>query len=502
VSSWSRSPAPPRFPLPPGLALAGLRRRLAAWLIDGLILVGCQLAFWLVAAAVGAVSIDPAAEQQIQNSPLVMPTVAPYRANLPLLGVMLAVFVVLNVVYVAVAWARFRATPGQRVMSLEVASAATGGNLGLGRALVRAAVAVGVPVAAVAGLIYGVLAYETSVPWPDVMNPQPGGPAEAWLTMWSDLLYLAIATAATWPVLLLIWTSLSRTRQGLHDLLARSLVVAQLPWTGWAAPGYRPGYDPAFGVPPYGAPSDPGTWPSGVPGIPPDGAPGAWPPGAPGAWQPGDLPPDGVPGTWPPGYVPPATPSDGPAAEGEPAPGGWASRPLFRPLVGPGESDAPSKPVAATVGRRVSAYLFDCAFVFMVFGLTQSIAIALYFPSPTAVIDERSFILLGLVGGIEQLVYFTAGWVVWQGTLSQKLMHLRVADATTGKAMGWLDALVRWAVLQGPFALVTIAPEAVRFPLLLVAASWAAFLLSTTINGPELRGLHDRFLNSKVTQDQ
>ena len=472
MNSWPTPPGQPKYPLPPGIGLAGMRQRLTAWLIDGLILIGCQLAFWIVAVAVGAVSIDPAAAQQVQASPLVLPTVAPYRANLPLLAVLLVGFVVLNVVYVAVAWARFRGTPGQRVMSLGVASAATGRNLGIGRALIRAVVVVGVPVASLAGLIYGVLAFETSVPWSDVLNPQPGGPAEAWLSTWSDALFLAIILGVSWPTMLLLSTYLSRMRQGLHDALAGSLVVAQVAWPNWAAHGYGP----AFGAAPYGPQAAPGAWPTGAP------------PGVP-------------PGAWPPGVLPPATPSDAPAGEAGPAVSPWDSERETHPLIRTDESDLPPKVVAASVGRRVTAYLFDCALVYLIFGLTESIMAMAFLPSTTAVIDERTFILFGLVGGFEQLAYFAVGWVVWQGSLAQRLMHLRVADATTGKSMGWLDAVVRWAVLQGPFAMVAIAPEAARIVVLLGATSWAIFLLYSTINGSELRGLHDRFLNSRVTQD-
>jgi hypothetical protein len=78
-------------------------------------------------------------------------------------------------------------------------------------------------------------------------------------------------------------------------------------------------------------------------------------------------------------------------------------------------------------------------------------------------------------------------------------MHMRVADVTTGKALSWMDSVVRWAMLQGPFALLTVVPEAVRAPVMFVAPMWAMFLLYTTTNDPNLRGLHDRFLNSRVT---
>jgi uncharacterized RDD family membrane protein YckC len=461
VNSRPSSQAWPKHPLPPGLALATMRQRVIAWFIDGLILVASQLAFWIFAVVVGAVSIDSAAAQQIQNSPLAMPTVAPYSANLPFLAILLSVFVALTVGYVAVAWARFRATPGQKVMSLEVASAATGRNLGLGRALARSLIVVGIPLTAVAGVIYGLLAYETSVPWADAMNPAPGGPAEAWLTQWSDLLFVGIVLAAIWPFALLLWTFLSPTRQGIHDRAADSLVVAQAPWARWAATGYQPGYDPAaiygptFGASPYGPQQNPGV-------LPPDGA------------------------------------GEGAVPDDETPPAAW--RPI-QPIVGSDESEAPPKIVAATVGRRATAYLIDCVLIYMIYGLTYSIGAALFLPSATAPVDDRTFVLFGLAGGAEQLVYFASGWALWQGTLAQKLMRLRVADATTGKSMGWLDAIVRWAVMQWPFALVTVAPAPLRFLLILTGASWLIFLFYSTTTTPDTRGLHDRFMNTRVSQD-
>jgi hypothetical protein len=156
------------------LRVAGVGSRLGAWLIDGLILGVFQFGFWMLAVSVGVLGINPGAERQLEAAPLALPTVAPYQANLPALAVMLSVFVLLNVVYAAVCWARFRALPGQRALSLQVGSAVSGRNLSLGRAFVRAVVALGIPVGAVAGIFYAVFAFETQVPWSDVLNPQTG----------------------------------------------------------------------------------------------------------------------------------------------------------------------------------------------------------------------------------------------------------------------------------------------------------------------------------------
>jgi uncharacterized RDD family membrane protein YckC len=462
----------------------------------------------------------------MEASPFVMPTVPPYQADLPRLAAMLCVFVLLNVLYVAACWTLFRGTPGQRMLSLQVGSAASGANLGFRRAVVRAVVAVGFPVAAFAAALYGVFAFETSVPWSDVTKPVPGGPADAWLSVWSGPLLLVFGVAAFWPVLLLVLTAINPIRQGPHDRLAGSLVVGKGK-TVWTGTGYVPGYGPGYGRP--GAGLGPGFGPgygpptgfTRPPAAPPYGAPLAndamLPPStSEGQGEPNDTDSSGTSGPpVPPNASPDAQPPREPPPDAlDPSswPGAWSNPSGVRSEHPPGDrqdplwfmsdaSEAPSTPHAATLGRRVGAYLFDCVTVYMLFSLVAAIVSAAFLPSGGSGVDERTYILLGLAGGVVQLVYFTSSWVVWQGTLGQRLFHMRLADATTGKSMGWMDAIVRWAIIQGPFALVTIVPEVARSFFLLVAMSWAIYLLYTTANNPDTRGLHDRFINTRVTLD-
>jgi hypothetical protein len=447
-------PVPEIVALPPSLRVAGLGSRLVAWVLDGLVFGIAQIVFWMIAAGLGAVTVTPEAQAQLETSPLAMPTVTPYQANLPLLAALLALFVVLNVGYAAVAWARFRALPGQRLVSLQVGSAATGRNLSLKRALARSVVAVGIQTAGLAGLFYVIFAMIAAVPWSEVRDPQPGGPADAW----SGVVLLTMLVAAGWPVLLLVWTAASPSRQGLHDRLAGSLVVANAPWL-WMpgaapmpgfGPGYGPGYDPGYG----------------------------------------------------PGYGP------GPAPNPGVAPAGAREPENVGPEFGSGEGQRPgAMPVAAadatavhpvTIGRRVAAYLFDCVVCLGFLVVASSLARAALPPGVTT-FDERTSILAGLAGGLMQLAYFTVCVAVWQGTLGQRSLHIRVANFTTGKPLGWMDALARWAVIQGPFALSTIVPDAGQFVILVVAATWAVYLLTATMNSPDGRGPHDRFINSRVT---
>jgi uncharacterized RDD family membrane protein YckC len=451
--------------LPPGLRVASLRIRIAAFLIDGLILGILHAGFWVVVVVAGVVTLDPVAQRQLEASPLTLPSVAPYHVNLPELAVTMAVFVALNIAYATLCWARFRGMPGQRLLSLQVGSASTGLNLTVGRALVRSVVALGIPIGAVGGLLLAVFALETSVPWSDMMNPQPGGPAEAWLAQYSAPLDLAILGAVLWPLMLLLWTGMNPQRRGLHDRLAGSLVVGKN--TGPVQYGYYPGFGPIYSLP--GA-----TPPGAVP-------PGAWPgmPGAAGEADQDTSSPDGV------------TPSEQ-----------WSAQNPNSPWTAPGvRPEARDRLHVATINRRIAAYAFDCVFVYTAYVLTASIVVATFVPSTAITLDDKTFILVGLAGGLEQFVYFATGWVFRGGSIGQRLFHLQVADAATGKRLGWIDALVRWAVLQGPFALTTIVPGAVRDVMILIASGWILYLFYTTIVDPDQRGLHDKFLNSKVTQE-
>ena len=463
----------PQPSLPHGLRVAGMGVRLGAWLIDGLILGLVFVGILLVAAVVGAIGINPEAARQLDSAPAALPTVAPYVANLPLLALFAVLLVLVNVGYATVLVARFRGLPGQLMLSLQVGDAATGKNLGLRRAFLRAVLSIGIPSAGAAGLLYGIVALESSVPWSEVANPQPGGAAETWLAAWSGPMLVALLAFFVWPVVLLIWTAGSSTRQGLHDVAARSQVVGRAPVL--VGIGYSPGQ--TSGYPLEGWP--PGFVPPGF--VPP---PGGWP----AVGQAAPPAPDAA--------VEPDTSAALPAPDRAPS---W-------PRSGDG-TDTLSRLRGATVGRRTAAYLMDSVVVYVVFALIQAILLVTVLKSVApadssqAVFDERTSILLGLLGGLMQVVYFVPTWALLRGTMGQRLMHIEVADATTGKALGWMDAFLRWAIMQGPMALVTIVPGVARAPVVFLATAWVFYLYYSTGTNPNWQGSHDRFVNSRVAQE-
>jgi uncharacterized RDD family membrane protein YckC len=371
------------------------------------------------------------------------------------------------VAYAAILVARFRGLPGQLILSLQVGDASTGRNLSLRRALLRSAVTVGIPCAGATGFLYSVIALESSLAWSDVANPQPGGAAETWLASWAGPIVVAMLAFFIWPIVLLLWTAASPTRQGLHDVAARSLVIGRS--RARAGFGYSAGQVPGH---------QPGSWPAANPS--PDRLVATPAPDAPDT-GPGAVAPDGSVGLQQMDRAPLWTRSgDG--------------------------TETPGRLRGATIGGRTTAYLMDSVVVYLVFSLIQAILLMTVLKSVAPadpsqlVFDERTSILVGLLGGLLQVAYFVPAWAIWRGTIGQRLLHLEVADATTGKALGWMDAFLRWAIVQGPIALATIVPQAARTPVVFAATAWMFYLRYSTQNDRQWQGLHDRFVNSRVGQ--
>jgi hypothetical protein len=145
----------------------------------------------------------------------------------------------------------------------------------------------------------------------------------------------------------------------------------------------------------------------------------------------------------------------------------------------------------ATFQRRGVAYALDSALLMFVFWMFLLITSAGGF-------SEKSAIAAGLLGGGFQIVYFVAGWVNWRASPAQLLLGIQIGEAKSGASLGWGDAFVRWGILQGPFALVSILPFSVRLLGFACAAAWMTALVWVTRNDPEGRGPHDRAVSCLV----
>ena len=163
--------------LPPGLVFSDTPSRIWAYFLDGFVLGPI---YTVVFAVVG---FDYAT---------IRPGVFPDR-NLWVLGTLIAQ--ALNGIYFVWFWSGGRrATPGQRVMGIQIANAFDGQPLTTGQAVKR---------------------YLAMGQWVGILALLP----------YLATAVLSVVLAAVWYVVLLIATIASPTKQGLHDRIAGSAVV-------------------------------------------------------------------------------------------------------------------------------------------------------------------------------------------------------------------------------------------------------------------------------------
>jgi len=276
MTGWVAEPQLPEVVVEGRLAVAGLGRRIGAWIVDAFLAGLMALIPFSVAFASGVVSLNTSVLDQLTAAPhstVAQPLLA---LNLPAFAAAMAAWLLLRAAYFAGCWAYFRATPGQRLLSLNVVAVESAERLSLGRAVVRwlALEGVGQIVSAVALLmIVNVLA---TVPF----SQTPYGAAFSNATAAVDsrakaassLSSLASIGSTAWSIVLLVSVGAHSLRRGFHDRLAGSIVLGRAPvgWTG--SQQWGPAAPPPAGYPQAADP----VWP-GEGGYPQDRPPFAAP---------------------------------------------------------------------------------------------------------------------------------------------------------------------------------------------------------------------------------
>jgi len=174
--AWAPPPRANERPVPgaPGLVFAGIGQRFLAWVIDGVIVIFASVILSVVLSA--ALDLDTTRDSATT-------------------GFLFSVFYTgLSALYFVGLWmSPGRATLGMRALKLQVGTAFQGDTLSIGQAATRWAL-LGYPL----GLV--------------LYLPALAG--------------LVSLVAFVWPIVLLVSTASSQTRQGIHDQVARSAVVA------------------------------------------------------------------------------------------------------------------------------------------------------------------------------------------------------------------------------------------------------------------------------------
>ena len=312
----------PGVQLPPGVQVAGMGRRVGAWVLDRFLAGLVSSIAVILAIVTGAVSLNSQAVDQLKQidteayQPFSSVTAPLLNVNTGLLVVAVVVYVALSAAYFAGCWVSFGGTPCQRALHLQVADVASGKNLPLGRALFRWVLLEGLSAGIGAVFIIFFVDAIATTPTNQWLGSSPyastfGLNSFGGLALLSNLVSLG---SSVWLIVLIVSAGTNAVHRGLHDRIVGSIVVgpAQVvpSWPGYPYQPQGAPYWPPQGGPGYAYPPQPGYPPQPWPGYPPQGPtypPQAWP----------GYPPQGMPPTPP---TSPA-PADRPADDQNRAPG-------------------------------------------------------------------------------------------------------------------------------------------------------------------------------------
>lgn len=304
----------PTAPMPGGYQVAGMGRRVGAWILDRLLAGFLGIIPVVFALATGAVTLNQQAVDQIDWS--VRGTTNPFvDVTAPLINVHMGPLILAAVVYLALtclyyagSWMGMGGTPCQRGLGLRVTDASSGGNLSFDAALLRWALLEGLATAFGALLLILVLDYLAKTPMNQYLGTYTYGAAFRTNSFGSLNVLSSVLSglSSLWLIVLIVSAGRNPARRGLHDRIVGSIVLA----SAQVPPTARPGYS-------YPLPNWPGYQPQGQgypPPPPPEYSQGYPPPNWPGY----------TPQPWP-GYPPGSTPTPPPAAP-EQLPGGTPDR--------------------------------------------------------------------------------------------------------------------------------------------------------------------------------
>ena len=161
-------------------------------------------------------------------------------------------------------------------------------------------------------------------------------------------------------------------------------------------------------------------------------------------------------------------------------------------------------PVLGSIARRSAAFFLDFFFTFCVV-----LVLVIYgFSSSVSLLTDGVFSIFG-VPWIAIALNTLGVWLLG-GTLAQRMLKLRVVDATTGQGIGLARTLLRTIIIVSPVALIAAAtftpilryvgyysngPSLFWVP----GLAWLVMLVVASASG---RALHDRAVHSTVIRQR
>ncbi len=102
-------------------------------------------------------------------------------------------------------------------------------------------------------------------------------------------------------------------------------------------------------------------------------------------------------------------------------------------------------------------------------------------------------------------VYFVYTWTTMKASPGQRMLGLMVVNEADGSALTQNQAIMRWALLSGPWILSLVFQQVYGGAILgllvsLAGLGWTIYLLYTTANDPKRQGFHDKYAKTVVVK--
>lgn len=146
----------------------------------------------------------------------------------------------------------------------------------------------------------------------------------------------------------------------------------------------------------------------------------------------------------------------------------------------------------AAVATRVIAYIIDA----IILGVIGILILGIVISDVTIVGTVTRAVIYAVLG----FLYFGYTWTAWRATPGQRILGLMTVDATSGAALTWNQATMRWAFLFGPSVVNSLFPVGGGLGALvsLIILGYYIYLLYTTATDARKQGFHDKQANSLV----
>ena len=183
-----------------------------------------------------------------------------------------------------------------------------------------------------------------------------------------------------------------------------------------------------------------------------------------------------------------------------PPPSAWTA-----PPPGANRDPGPAPGVAyATLGIRIVAYIIDAIIFGIVFAIFAAVvlgALALGTGSSGVIIGVVFLVAFNLA---YSAIYFIYGWTKLRASPGQKVLGLETVNAGDGATLTQPQAIRRWLVLFGPFALLSAVQWVVGTTLGslagLISLGYLIYLVWTTYKDPKSQGFHDHYADTVVVK--